>query len=381
MALIASISVSFGGENDLYAYQETPDDYWGFCDYWGNVIIPPRYDNVDSHNPISEFMAVKLSGYWFFVNKSRIENRNKLYLRAENFHFGLAPVLDRNTNKWGLINTEGEYVIQPQYDGFNWLPTYWIARKKNSMGKTVRGFINWNGKVIALPQFDDLHVFSEGMAAVKRNGKWGYIDENGNLAIDFKFDYASEFSEGLASVKNGGKIGCIDKTGKYVIEPVLNGCSKFVNGLAPAKSGEKWGLIDKTGKFVVSPQYDATQDISEGLVGVKLNGKWGFIDTTGKMVIQPEFEWAKKFVLGNALVMSVINPTNNFKAYGLINKSGLYSIMPEYEIIGDFYDGIARARMMVISNGKRMSGKEGYIDLSGNFYSNLREALKAVHRR
>ncbi|MBK8352585.1 MAG: WG repeat-containing protein [Saprospirales bacterium] len=41
--------------------------------------------------------------------------------------------------------------------------------------------------------------FSEGLAAVELNGKWGFIDENGNRVIpSFKFDEVNSFSNGLA---------------------------------------------------------------------------------------------------------------------------------------------------------------------------------------
>ncbi|EAI5197373.1 WG repeat-containing protein, partial [Campylobacter coli] len=61
--------------------------------------------------------------------------------------------------------------------------------------------------------------FSEGLAAVGLNGKWGFIDKNGEFAIKPKFDDIWDFREGLASVGLNGKIGLIDKSGKFVIEP------------------------------------------------------------------------------------------------------------------------------------------------------------------
>ena len=33
------------------------------------------------------------------------------------------------------------------------------------------------------PRYEDAAAFSEGYAAVKQNGKWGYIDETGELVI------------------------------------------------------------------------------------------------------------------------------------------------------------------------------------------------------
>ena len=50
------------------------------------------------------------------------------------------------------------------------------------------------------PIYEDAKDFSDGLAPVKMNGKWGYIDETGKTVIDFKYDYAGSFSEGVALV-------------------------------------------------------------------------------------------------------------------------------------------------------------------------------------
>lgn len=57
--------------------------------------------------------------------------------------------------------------------------------------------------------FDAAYCFYEGLAAVCRNGKWGYIDKNGNTVIDYQFEEARSFSGGQAYVKSDGKWGII----------------------------------------------------------------------------------------------------------------------------------------------------------------------------
>lgn len=51
--------------------------------------------------------------------------------------------------------------------------------------------------------------FSEGLAAVKINGKWGFIDKTGKMVIPATFSGAKDFSEGLAAVEINGKWGYI----------------------------------------------------------------------------------------------------------------------------------------------------------------------------
>lgn len=58
--------------------------------------------------------------------------------------------------------------------------------------------------VMITPQYEDADSFNEGLAAVKKDGKWGYIDETGKTVIPFEYDYAFPFSEGLAVVAKRG---------------------------------------------------------------------------------------------------------------------------------------------------------------------------------
>jgi hypothetical protein len=76
------------------------------------------------------------------------------------------------------------------------------------------------------------HMFSEGLASVKLDGKWGYVDKTGQYAIPPRFDSAMPFCAGVAIVETfhkfgksndgfrgrlyKGKHGIIDHNGNYV---------------------------------------------------------------------------------------------------------------------------------------------------------------------
>ena len=52
--------------------------------------------------------------------------------------------------------------------------------------------------------FDDALPFSEGLAAVKNNGLWGYIDTNGEYVVQPQYEQATSFTGGCAAVYGGG---------------------------------------------------------------------------------------------------------------------------------------------------------------------------------
>lgn len=95
------------------------------------------------------------------------------------------------------------------------------------------------------------HRFSDGLALVSLNGKYGFIDKTGKVAIPLKYDVAKDFSEGLAAV-------CLDA----------------------------WGYIDPTGRVVIPLNYDCAEPFENGNATVSLNGAEFVIDKNGNRVDQ-----------------------------------------------------------------------------------------------
>ena len=55
------------------------------------------------------------------------------------------------------------------------------------------GFIDTKGQYVINPQFDNAGEFSEGLAPVEIGGKYGFIDTKGQYVINPQFDNAGEF--------------------------------------------------------------------------------------------------------------------------------------------------------------------------------------------
>lgn len=128
------------------------------------------------------------------------------------------------------------------------------------------------------------------------SGKYGFSDrENQELLIPANYDYADSFSEGLASVRKDGKYGYIDKSGKTVIPFIYVDAMRFYAGLAIVAKDGKYGYIDRSGKTVIPFLYDYADYYSLGLARVKKAGKWGYIDKSGKTVIPFIYDMAHSF--------------------------------------------------------------------------------------
>ena len=221
---------------------------------------------------------------------------------------------------------------------------WWIEKKEVGKKKKYK-----TGDVVMPFKYDEAYNFSEGLAPVKLNGKYGFIDKSGKEVVPIKYDNVWDFTEGLAGVKLKGKWGFIDKSGKEVVPPKYVDVDYFHEGLAKVGLKGKWGFVDKSGKEVVPLKYDYVEYFSEGLASVELNGKQGFVDKSGKEVVPLKYDWVKFFSEGLARVEL------NDK-WGFINKSGKEVVPLKYDWVGFFSEGLATVEL---------NGKGGYINKSG----------------
>lgn len=205
-------------------------------------------------------------------------------------------------------------------------------------------------------QWDEIRPYCEGMACVKKDGKYGFINEQGELVIPCEYISARDFSEGFAAVSQdyygsrywdfvdktgkcfhskiwhwkwvwdfkGGvakvavdserdlddiiwkDIYCIDTTGAYISGP-WDEIGDFYEGMARVlhRSEEDWedayyGFIDRSGVLVSPCQWDDAGDFDDGVAWVKKDDLYGAIDTEGK-VITP-CQWDEVFVWNNGFV-------------------------------------------------------------------------------
>ena len=237
----------------------------GYIDKMGNEIIPCIYEFTESTDRDYEFhdgMAyVYRGGMDFYIDTEGKEVFSSKEWIGENFSEGLAYVM------------------------------YWI-----DYNRTWQGFIDKNGKqVISFPDnYRYLSGFSEGMAAVIVDGKYGYIDKKGNWLIPPKFEYEIEemgdiahspnFHEGFAVAYKNGKYGYIDKNGNEVIPCAYDYAYPFSDGMAVVMKNGKYGYVDKNEKEVIPCYYDEAMPFSEGYASVEGGGNDYIIDKNEKGV-------------------------------------------------------------------------------------------------
>ena len=67
------------------------------------------------------------------------------------------------------------------------------------------------------------------------------------MVIAPQFSYAADFSEGLAVVQQNGRYGYINPQGEWIVEPQYANAGRFSEGHARVQIGPRWGFIDAEG--------------------------------------------------------------------------------------------------------------------------------------
>jgi hypothetical protein len=153
--------------------------------------------------------------------------------------------------KHGFVNLSGDIVVPSRIN-------YVIAQYGEGLitegGKNKFGFVDMNCEWSISPEYEDVRIFSQGLAAVRKNGKWGYIDKTGKTVIEFTFDTALPFYDGVAIVEVGKLYGLIGRNGKFLVEPKyvaidFDGSKSSLIGVVTKEN--KVGFIDKNGNVVI----------------------------------------------------------------------------------------------------------------------------------
>jgi hypothetical protein len=225
----------------------------GFLDKNCNKVLKSDYYNGNTKD--IKFYGTKFSGGLLWAEDSRgqvlINVKGAVIARLKKgglslyetmpFSEGLAAVATghkeskeegfTNTN-WGYVDTKLELVIPGIYDEAHDFSEGLACVKKGNL----YGFVDASGREIIAPQFDDTGKdgFKDGLCVAAKGKKdaYFYIDKQGKKAFDKEFETAYGFSEGLAAVKYEGKWGFIDRTGAFVIKPVFSSAGSFSCGLA-----------------------------------------------------------------------------------------------------------------------------------------------------
>lgn len=297
------------------------ENSYGVIDRQGDTIVPlqnKQINSVLSYQKRQNWIAIEISGN---------------------------PAVVR----WGLMTSEGQWRISPEFEDVrirNHL--FWV--QKNGLW----GLIDSNGKSVIEPQYDKIEHFYEHGMKVQKNKKWGLVNNEGALVHDCRFDELGYPDEGIAKIVVNKKIGFINCDGKIIAEPQFRHSEYPRGGFVWASTDSGWCTLNREGKVVVQPnkQFQYVYGFDEGVAWFRYNDRYGLVDTSGNIILEPTMELRNpcSFTQGAGWVQ-------NEKEWSWISKAGKTIFKIKCDSTADFEGELA----LIWFDGK----KRGYVNKQG----------------
>ncbi|MFN3402735.1 MAG: WG repeat-containing protein [Cytophagaceae bacterium] len=254
--------------------------------------------------------------------------------------------------KWGLKDENGNIKIPPMinevvvYPEYNLTLVTMFSRSKTGMIPFYGLVDNYTRKFIyrpaclnlAIDDFRNANVarikLPKGPALLSREGKVinQYVDRGNGKNKPMLFGAIGDFSEGKARINIGG--------------------SNENNQFRSVKGG-LWGYIDRDGNFIIEPKYVSAGDFRKDRAIVSTTRGYGLINTKDEFIIKDRFS---NIIYISGTRDSLLYTITNSAKSGIMNKDARIIIDPVFEDIGNFSEGLAKAKN---------KGRWGFIDSSG----------------
>ena len=279
-------------------------------------------------------------------------------------------------NKWGVIDSNGNVVIDPSYAEMIVVPN----SKKDIFLCTFD--VNYDDGTYSTKALnsknEEIFTNYEQVEAISS------VDENEKLSYDGS----------AIKVQNGGKYGLINMEGTEILPceyDEITALQGVENALLVSKDGN-YGIVNDEGKTLLPTEYAEIQGLgdktTDGFIVKNADGKYGVVDTSNGQVIDTKYDGVSKIHQGDYYVVTdggkqkvvkkdgteslngsydeivaiLKNPENGviFKKnnkYGVMNLSGESTIKATYDDLKEAKTGVFIAKT---------GDNYGIIDLEGN---------------
>ena len=258
-----------------------------------------------------------------------------------------------DNDKWGVINSSGETVINPSYDEMIVIPNkekpvFLVMYDVNYSNNTYKTkavnekneqLFSGYEQVEAIQNYDKQNNiwYEKSCLRVKKDNKYGLLDFTGKILFDCNYDSIEPIigiNNSLITVKNGKK-GLVSVTGSIIIENEYEQITALTNeyedGYIIKSSEGKYGVIGTNKKIILPIEYEEIKNVySENVYIVKENGRWKIINTKNNTSENLEYDDIKS--IDNTYMI-----VENAGKYGIASTNGEEEIPPQYESLKNIY--------------------------------------------
>lgn len=283
-------------------------------------------------------------------------------------------------DKYRVYNLKTKEYTTPKID--------WVSSVPENDSLTVyaienkRGFLNVkNGEIIINADsnnYSNAWVFSEGLAAVVRDGKIGFINAKNEIVIPFQYCYFDKYNaydfgylfhnDCCVITNEKGKFGLINKKGEWILNPIYDKILPLQkNGYRLVVNKEKYGVIDSNNNIVYPAEYDYIDIVSNGFVLAK-EGKMWQIDFSGKVTKPFMYEMSEEilFVSGYTEDEYPIYTNSDYAKYEILGLYGILNTITGKPITPAKYYDVSILSKNIFEVQDKESGNWYLLDKNGN---------------
>ena len=279
-----------------------------------------------------------------------------------------------SNDKWGVINSKGDIIIEPTYEEAIIIPdstkaificTYDVdymagTYKTKVLNEKNQEIITGYDAVEAIENYDNSNTlwYEKDVLKVKKDGKYGLVDFKGKQIADCEYTEIEALkgtSNSLLTTKDNKK-GIIDNTGSVILNneymDIIAISDKYEHGYIVKAENGKYGVMNWGKTVALDTKYDSIKKVYNNgdYYIVKENGKLKVVDTVGGSYLTGKYDNIKSIDDEYAVVKDG-------------NKYGVVSVLDGEVAIEIKYQDITYT-----SDGKyivKLDGKYGIVNIGG----------------
>lgn len=372
------------------------DNHLVYLDEFGNIAIQTYYDDGYSHFTFGVSIVENNEMYGVMDSSCNLIIDLE-YDSIELIDMNDSPFyITKNNDGYRLINLDGTPIINEIFDDIStrFITAWWtfvgmrvLSEAEIDSGSILNhylvklngkwGIIDYDGSYILEPIYDRIENFNFEYLSISIDGLWGIVGWNDEIKLPIVYSELRYYDRIFADAN--GLYGILDDDANIVVEPYYDeirvSYSQVVNnqGYIISKDGQS-GLMDQDYNTIIELKYEEML-ILDNYILAKYHGYYGLININEDVLI----DYLYDEIIPCTSRSWEIN-LNNFMAmkndlWGIIDVDNNIIIPLQYKSIN------AYEHIIIVSN----NGQYGVIDYSGNvlidlIYSNVTRISDTEYR-
>lgn len=292
-----------------------------------------RYNDEQKLNPKKVIAAIAVIGIiiLFVIGINKLVKKKD---QATNYFTEVAYYTMLQNDKWGVINSKGETVVEPEYSLMIVIPDnkkeVFICNELAEDNTIKTKVINANNSQL-FSEYNTVEVidnvdsekniwFESNVLRVSKDGKYGLIDLDGkelSACIYDKIEAIKGVKDSLL-IQKDGKVGLANNQGNVIIEceyeSITALTNKYTDGYIVKNSEGKLGAISVSKEQLLECKYEDIKHVcGNDMYVVKEDGKWKITNKAGDKTI--DIDYADVTYVSSDLI--VARSGDNFGIFGI----------------------------------------------------------------